>query len=382
MGVSGAIWLATTLHYWSPLAEAAAINGPHAVRCVWDEGECSVMMNLSEPATLRKLRANVQPPPPAELEAFGECERGALLRRLAEVSECVIHPAFQAPDAETRLLGDMPPGPVLPPPPPRRRKPRNDDSGVDLLASAALPRALTPEQEQHQFLKFNYARYRVLKLLKQHTGRALTAATARELIRWDRLVRETRDSLVRANVALVLAMAKRTRISAVDHADLISEGNLALLRSVDKFDCARGFKFSTYACRAILKSFSRVATRTARHRGHFPTEFDPTLEKSDHLDEKRKSIEDNCVIELRAILGRNLAELSEIERQVIRARFAIDEPGSEAPAAPAEGEQNPRIKTLEQVGELIGVTKERVRQIQNKALVKLRSLLEDGVLTS
>ena len=174
-----------------------------------------------------------------------------------------------------------------------------------------------------------------------------------------------------ANLPLVLAMAKRTRLAGLDFNELISEGNYALLRSIDKFDCSRGFKFSTYACRAILKSFSRVAMRTNRYRGHFPTEFDPTLEKSDFIDRKRDNVESDCVDEIRCIIDENRADLNDAERTVIRERFALD-----APSLPA------KPKTLEQVGEMIGVTKERVRQIQNKALQKIRHILEDEFLAA
>ena len=76
--------------------------------------------------------------------------------------------------------------------------------------------------------------------------------------------------------------------------------------------------------------------------------------------------------ELKSILGENLARLSDVEQCVIRARFAIDNDVSEQDVT--------KGKTLEQVGEMIGVTKERVRQIQNKALGKLKTVLEQGVL--
>jgi len=165
----------------------------------------------------------------------------------------------------------------------------------------------------------------------------------------------------------------RTRLAGVDFGELVSEGNMALLRSVEKFDCTRGFKFSTYACRAILKSFARVAIRTSRYRGRFPAEFDPTLEKSDLAERKRGDAEQDCVSELRDILENNTAQLSDVERTVIRERFALDAAPSDKPIAP---------KTLEQVGALIGVTKERVRQIQNKALRKIRSALEESILAA
>jgi RNA polymerase primary sigma factor len=142
---------------------------------------------------------------------------------------------------------------------------------------------------------------------------------------------------------------------------------MALLRAVDKFSVDRGFKFSTYACRAILKAFSRTAQKASRYRSRFPVEFEPELEKSDWADRKRDIVEEDCIDELKQIVERNLADLSDTEQTVIRRRFNWQ-----------DHEDNPL--TLEEVGKIIGVTKERVRQIQNKALLKIRQVMEDGVL--
>jgi RNA polymerase sigma factor (sigma-70 family) len=322
-------------------------------------------------SALRRLTPQVEFPPVEFFALLGEFEGRLLRRRLSESAECVLDGSFVQPDAEHRIMN----GCVFHesnPESPSDSTPLNDDSGCDLLSDGDL--AASPSaRERGLFLQFNYCRYRVMRVLKEAKGKALAPDQARELIRWEATVRALRGEIVRMNVPLVLAMAKRTKITAVDPADMISEGNLALLRSVDKFDCNRGFKFSTYACRAILKSFSRVASRTARHRGYFPTEFDPTLEKSDHVEQKRRGLEDDCVTELKQILDRNLARLNDIEQTVIKARFAIDD-------TEAQETEPARAKTLEQVGEMIGVTKERVRQIQNKALVKLRLVLEEAVL--
>ena len=263
-------------------------------------------------SSIRKLQPQAKLPSRAVLTRLSAQDRPELERRLAERAECIFDARFQQPDAENLLLGPLPATPGV--------QASSDDSGIDLLAGIT-GRALTTEQEQHLFLRFNYCRYRVMRVLREFHGKRLSAAAARELLHWERCTTRIRGDIVRLNVALVLAMARRTKLSGVDHADLVSEGNLALLRSVDKFDCSRGFKFSTYACRAILKSFSRVATRTARYRGHFPTEFDPTLEKGDQIEQKRQDVEEDCVDELKAILGRNLAHLSETEQRVIRARI-------------------------------------------------------------
>lgn len=317
---------------------------------------------------LRKMEPKAKLPTTGVLGELSALERRLLERRLGGLLECVYDPMFGEPNAERTLLGPVPG--VR-----RRRGPAadNDDSGVDLLVGGR-GRALTTEQEHHLFRRLNYCRYRVMEVVEGYAGRRLSAAGVRELLSWERAAGQTREEIVRVNVPLVLAMAKRARVSGVDFADLVSEGNLALLRSVDKFDCARGFKFSTYACRSILKSFSRVATRTARYRGHFPIEFDPSLEKGDFLEQKRVDVEDDCVDELKAIIGSKLADLTDVEERVIRARFALG-------GFPV-GEADPQAKTLEQVGTMIGVTKERVRQIQNKALGKLRCILEGGILST
>jgi len=226
---------------------------------------------------------------------------------------------------------------------------------------------LTSSEEILLFQRYNYARMIVAGILDSCEGNAMPPDGGRLLVAWAHRMIGLRDLIVQLNMPLVLAMAKRTRLSGLDNNELISEGNLALLRSADKFDCSRGFKFSTYACRAILKSFSRVAMRTARYRGRFPAEFDPTLEKSDFVDRKREDIEMQSVEEVRDIISENRAALNDVEQTVIRERFALN-----AATLPAKG------KTLEQVGEMIGVTKERVRQIQNKALAKIRVIMQDS----
>jgi len=228
---------------------------------------------------------------------------------------------------------------------------------------------LTADQEKRLFRKLNFVRYKIANLLKKMKNPARPkAAEVRKVAALRKLVRRLRDRIVEANMPLVISMAKRARIGNVDFPELISEGNMALLRAVDKFDACRGFKFSTYACRAILKSFSRLAIRQGRYRMHFPTEYDPALEKSEWLDIKRGRKEADVLSDLKEIVGRNLEALDQVERTVIRERFALD-----VETAP---------KTLEEVGAIIGVTKERVRQIQNKALNKLRGVLEKGILAS
>ncbi len=242
---------------------------------------------------------------------------------------------------------------------------------VDLadLGYGSPPQLMKAPEERLMFLRYNYCKKCLLALQKEIRAQGLTLGRANAFLDWHRKFEHFREYLVRTNLALVLAMAKRTRLGEVDFAEVVSEGNMALLRAVDKFSIDRGFKFSTYACRAILKGFSRTAMKASKHRTRFPVEFEPTMEQSDWADRRRDQIEDDCIDELKAIVDRNLADLSSVEQTVIRRRFNWQ-----------QVEESPM--TLEEVGKIIGVTKERVRQIQNKALAKIRLVMEDGVLRS
>src|SRR5450432_4207044 len=240
---------------------------------------------------------------------------------------------------------------------------------VDLadLGYGSPPQLMKGPEERLMFLRFNYCKKRLLALQKEIKAEGLTLGRAQAFLDWHRKFEHFREYLVRTNLALVLAMAKRTRLGDVDFAEIVSEGNMALLRAVDKFSADRGIKFSTYACRAILKAFSRTAMKASKYKTRFPVEFEPDYEKSDWTDRRRDAVEEDCVDELKQIVDRNLAELSDVEQTVIRRRFNWQQ-------------QEDSPLTLEEVGQIIGVTKERVRQIQNKALTKIRGVLEDGVL--
>lgn len=227
------------------------------------------------------------------------------------------------------------------------------------------------EKERFLFERYNLARFHIWKLLREREGKALTAKAARLLLIWARRAHSTRCEIIQVNMPLVLSMIKRSRLVGLDYSEMISEGNLALIRSVEKFDTSRGFKFSTYSCRAILKSFSRVAMRAGRYRGMFPVELTIELEKSDFIERKRERIEEDFVDDLKQVLTANLANLNEVEHTVIKERFALEPTGD-----------SDRHKTLEQVGLIIGVTKERVRQIQNKALKKIKVALEEGIIAA
>jgi RNA polymerase primary sigma factor len=354
------------------ITEAAREAGTRETGLAGEElGE--VTMNLLESAEVARTTAARLPTAKAPLEetvqALGAADQVLLRKLLTEPTDYVDHPDFGKRGIEKNLFGATArfKGPES------NRFEERPDALVDSLGSAGRIPSLSYADERHLFMRYNFARRHVTTILREFAGRRLTPQATRMLLAWGHRTLEARGAIVRLNMPLVFAMAKRTRLTHVDFNELISEGNMALLRSVEKFDCARGYKFSTYSCRAILKSFSRVAMRASRYRGQFPMEFDPSMERSDFSDRQREAVERDCVDELKEILIRNTAGLSDVEHRVISERFAIGSTFMGEAAGP---------KTLEQVGVIIGVTKERVRQIQNKALRKIRLALEAGYLAA
>jgi RNA polymerase sigma factor (sigma-70 family) len=273
----------------------------------------------------------------------------------------VPHPSFRRPETEERLFGKQVEEIEIPAWYPLPEKP----------ADAARPPServkLTAGDEERVFLRYNYARFRLSKLAEAQRARP-TLVRAKEMVLWYRRVIDIRAELVPAYMPLVVAMARRRGAANVEFAELIGEGNLALLRSVEKFDVARGFRFSTYACCAILKSFKRLSGKTQRYHVLFPTQYDPELDRSDHDvmgDEMRRR---DWIESLRELLAGNRARLTPMERTVLEERFALGARG--------------RRQTLAAVGEMVGLTCERVRQIQKAALGKLRAALEDCAIAS
>lgn len=230
------------------------------------------------------------------------------------------------------------------------------------------PQLLTAARERVIFVAYNYCRYRAEEARASIRTRRVGRRQAQALLDWDARATALRETIAEYNVALVLAMARKFERSRLDFSEMIAEGNLALVRSIEKFDAGRGFKFSTYACRSILKSFSRLGEKTTRYRRMFPVEANPDYERSDYTERKAEEQHEACAEQVARLVDHDASGLTETEREVIRHRFGIGE------GEPEGG------RTLLQVGKKTGMTKERVRQIQNRALRKLKNSLEQTLL--
>lgn len=248
-----------------------------------------------------------------------------------------------------------------------RRKMRAPKDALPELASLYEVPLINKEQEQHLFRKMNYLKHKASQLRKRlvlPSGRINSMhVRVHELDQIEELLDQSqsiKDLLVSCNMRLVVSIAKRHSGQGDNFFELLSDGNVSLLRAVEKFDYARGNKFSTYASWAIMKNFARSIPDEKHHRERYVTGHEEVFDAAPDT----RTDEQECLASAEQAshkVNRLLDYLDPRERQIIRMRAGLDN---------AEG------MTLEKIGEQLGITKERVRQLNLRAMKKLRHLAE------
>jgi RNA polymerase primary sigma factor len=304
-------------------------------------------------------RLGVAPAPDGELGLAGSS--GALpvadtraRRRLKPRIRFVGHPDFDDPTASAEILGPMP-GPVG-----CGKSPGKARAGeVFPVSHADLQdsKFLTREQEVHLFRKMNFLKYQAAQL---HQAINPSPAHCPDLDRVEELLREAgaiRNRIIRSYVRLVIFTVKKCAGASQDFSDLVSEGNVALLRASEQFDFARGTRFSTYATLALTNDLIRRIPRERSRQVRFANGHEGQLhDLADHRDGDRADAINQE--HSRSMIRKMIGYLNIREQTIVVRRFGLD------------GEK----QTLAQVGRELGISKERIRQLESRALDKLRYL--------
>jgi RNA polymerase primary sigma factor len=295
-----------------------------------------------------------------------------------------------------------------------------EEQQIEIVAQAAV------DEEEASRSRVLEASTDSLQLFLKDIGRVdlLTAAQEVELAkRIERGDHRAKQEMIEANLRLVVSIAKRYRNQGLPFLDLIQEGTIGLVRAAEKFDYRKGFKFSTYATWWIRQAVARALADKARtirmpvhvveklnkivrserklraELGREPTAIEIGKEldiSADEVEQIRRSSQTPVSLEKpvgdeeesefghfitdesaplpdeaaettlrRETLERILHKLSMRERQVLILRYGLDG-------------QHPR--TLDEVGRTFNVTRERIRQIENQTLKKLRALADAQIL--
>jgi RNA polymerase primary sigma factor len=264
------------------------------------------------------------------------------------------HPDFDDPTATADILAPMP-GPVGRGKGPGKARAREvlPLSDPEFYDSSFLTR----EQEVHLFRKMNFLKYQAAQL---HVAINPSRARAADLDRVEKLLQEAgaiRNRIIRSCLGLVVFIVKKSAGPSRDFSDMVSEGNVALIRASERFDFARGTRFSTYATGAIINDIAARIPRERSRRARFTTGREGRLQAlTDHRDDGRSDAIDQE--QARSMIRRMLGSLNGREQTIIVRRFGL------------AGEK----RTLVQVGLELGVSKERIRQLEYRAMDKLRTL--------
>lgn len=347
------------LKHYDEAHPAAGIFNRSAMRSEVDGQRLAIWEAHQEGASVEALARRFEKPASWIYETIHEMRVREMQARKIEF---VGSHEFEAPEAERELLT---PAPSVPLREALGDGARRVPAGLPpYLANLFRIPLLTRAGELYLFRKMNYLKYRAQQMISRLDPET---SRPRDLDAIDEVLSQAADvknEIVQANLRLVVSIAKRHVQPGQDLFELISDGNVSLMRAVDKFDYTRGFKFSTYASWAIMKNFARSIPEQRRHGERYQTGWDELLDSAMGYADSGDNDSEHLA-NVRGVLDRMLSTLDVRERMILRQRYGLDDRG--------------QPQTLEQIGRRFGISKERIRQLEVRAMTKLRGGFEADV---
>jgi RNA polymerase sigma factor (sigma-70 family) len=272
-------------------------------------------------------------------------------------------PCRQFLKADAERLATLPPADSLVP----LRQRAGERAAGDVspyLASLYETRLLTKDEEQFYFRRMNWLKFRAATARGRLDRRRASLRQIDEIEGWLAEAESVKGILITSNLRLVVSIAKKFVDVSNSFEELVSEGNVALMRSVEKFSFALGNRFSTYATYAIQRHFFRLSQKGRQFRSRFVADDEALRGRASEAP-----ITDRCssaqIDTLKELFSRFLEGLETREKQIVVARFGFDGRPS---------------RTFRELGVEMGVCKERIRQIQTRAMEKLRQMAAEARL--
>jgi RNA polymerase sigma factor (sigma-70 family) len=281
---------------------------------------------------------------------------------MKQLQDYIYHPSFDDPAQEADILAPMPGEAAFEEQRTNMRVPKDVPAELAPLYEVPL---LNKEQEQHLFRLMNFLKHKLKTLCAKFRKPDGTVDAAKVRIedleaieRLQEQVTAVKDLLISCNMRLVVSIAKRHANQTDNFFELLSDGNMSLMRAVEKFDYSRGNKFSTYASWAIMKNFARSIPEEKHYKERYVTGRDELFDAApDNRTDEQELL--SSAEQATHRVNRLLEHLSPRDREIVRLRAGLD--GSEP-------------KTLEEIGQQLGITKERVRQLNVRIMKQLRDI--------
>jgi RNA polymerase sigma factor (sigma-70 family) len=221
---------------------------------------------------------------------------------------------------------------------------------------------LSRQQETTLFRRYNYLKFLAANQRQQIQRDRPRTGRLNQIETWLEQAETVKKIIIEANMPLVVSIAGKHVTAGLQMSELVSEGSVSLMAAVEKFDYTRGYRFSTYASWAIVKDFARLIPAEAKRRDRAGGADFANLPVNLRLGQLPDvSAVEQAQRNLQMIIENNLDER---EQYIILNHYALD-----------PGVIKKKPMTLKQIGDELGLTKERIRQIELQALQKLRQSL-------